>query len=38
MNPYTCGHLIFHDEDKTSQWEKIQHFQKMVLVQLAVNM
>jgi hypothetical protein len=38
MNPYTNGHLIFDKEAKTIQWEKRQHFQQMVLVQLDVNM
>jgi hypothetical protein len=38
MNPYTYGHLIFDKGANTIQWEKSQHFQQMVLDQLAVNM
>ena len=38
MNPHTYGHLIFDKGAKTIQWEKRQHFQQMVLVQLAVIM
>jgi hypothetical protein len=38
MNPHSYGHLIFDKEAKTIQWKKRQHFQKMVLVQLAIIM
>jgi hypothetical protein len=38
MNPHTYGHLIFDKGAKTIQWKKRQHFQQMVLVQLAVSM
>jgi hypothetical protein len=38
MNPLTYDHLIFDKEAKTNQWEKRQHVQQIVLVQLAVNM
>jgi hypothetical protein len=36
MNPHTYGHLIFDKGAKTM--EKRQHFQQMVLAQLAVIM
>jgi hypothetical protein len=36
MNPHTNGHLIFDKRSKTIQWKKRQHFQQMVLAQLAV--
>jgi hypothetical protein len=38
MNPYTYGHLIFDKRAKTIQWGKKQHFQQMMLAQLAVIM
>jgi hypothetical protein len=38
MSPHTYGHLLFGKGAKTIQWKKRQHFQKMVLVQLAVSM
>jgi hypothetical protein len=38
LNPHTYSHLIFDTGTKTIQWEKRQHFQHMVLVQLAVSM
>jgi hypothetical protein len=38
MNPHTSGHLIFDKGAKTIQWKKRQHFQQMVLAQLAVFM
>jgi hypothetical protein len=38
MNPHTYGYLIFNKGVKTIQWKKIQHFQQMVLSQLAVIM
>jgi hypothetical protein len=38
MNPHTYGHLTFDKGAKTIQWKKRQHFQQMVLAQLAVNM
>jgi hypothetical protein len=38
MNPHTYGHLIFDKGAKTIQWTKRQHFQQMVLAQLAVIM
>ena len=37
-NPHTYGHPIFDKGAKTIQWEKRQHFQQMVLAQLAVIM
>jgi hypothetical protein len=37
MNPHTYGHLIF-DGSKNHPVEKRQHFQRMVLAQLAVIM
>jgi hypothetical protein len=37
MNPNTYGHLIFDKGAKTIQWKR-QHFQQMVLAQLAVIM
>jgi hypothetical protein len=37
MNPYTYGHLIFDKGAKTIQWKK-EHFQQMVLAQLAFSM
>jgi hypothetical protein len=36
--PHTYGHLIFDKGAKTIQWKKSQHFQQMVLAQLAVSM
>jgi hypothetical protein len=38
MNSHTNGHLIFDKELKTSSGGKKQHFQEMVLAQLAVIM
>jgi hypothetical protein len=38
MNPHNYGHLIFDKGAKTIQWKKVQHFQQMVLAQLAVIM
>jgi hypothetical protein len=40
INPYSYGHLIFDKGAKTIQWEKKkrQHFQQMVVAQLAVIM
>jgi hypothetical protein len=38
MNPHTYGHLIFDKGAKTIQWKKRQHFQHMMLSQLAVIM
>jgi hypothetical protein len=38
MNPDTYSHLIFNKGAKTIQWKKRQHFQQMVLAQLAVFM
>jgi hypothetical protein len=38
MNPHTYGLLIFDNGAKTIQWKKRQHFQQIVLVQLAVSM
>ena len=39
INPNTYGYFIFDRGSKTIQWEKKrQHFPKMVLDQLAVNM
>jgi hypothetical protein len=35
MNPHTYGNLIFDKGAKTIQWKKRQHFQKLVLAQLA---
>jgi hypothetical protein len=35
-NPHTYGHLIFDKGDKTIQFKKRQHFQQIVLSQLAV--
>jgi hypothetical protein len=37
MNPHAYGHLIFDKGAKTIQWKK-EHFQQMVLIQLAVSM
>jgi hypothetical protein len=37
MNPHNYGHLIFEKGAKTIQWKK-EHFQQMVLVQMAVSM
>ena len=37
MNPHAYGHLIFDKGAKTIQWKR-QHFQLMVLAQLAVIM
>jgi hypothetical protein len=36
MDPHTYGHLIFHKGAKNIQSKKRQHFQQMVLAQLAV--
>jgi hypothetical protein len=36
MNPHTYGHFIFEKGAKTIQKKKRQHFQQMVLAQLAV--
>jgi hypothetical protein len=36
MNPHTYDHLIFDKGAKRVQWKKRQHFQQMVLAQLAV--
>ena len=36
MNPHTYVYLIFDKGAKTIQWKKRQHFQQMVLAQLAV--
>jgi hypothetical protein len=36
MNPHTYGHLILDKGAKTIQWNKRQHFQQVVLAQLAV--
>ena len=33
-----CGHVIFDKGAKTIHWKKRQHFQQIVLSQLAVNM
>jgi hypothetical protein len=38
MNPHTYGYLIFGKGAKATQWKKRQHFQQMMLVQLAVSM
>jgi hypothetical protein len=38
MNPHTYSHLIFDNGAKTIQWKKRQHFQQMMLAQLAVIM
>jgi hypothetical protein len=38
MNPHTYSHLIFDKGAKIIQWKKRQHFQQMVLTQLAVIM
>jgi hypothetical protein len=39
MSPHTYGHLIFDKGAKTIQWKKKrQHFQQMVLAQMAVSM
>jgi hypothetical protein len=38
MNPHSYGHLIVDKGAKTIQWKKRQHFQQMVLAQLAVIM
>jgi hypothetical protein len=38
MNPHTYVYLIFDKGAKTIQWEKRQHFQQMVEVQLAIIM
>jgi hypothetical protein len=38
INSHICGHLVFDKLAKTIQWKKRQHFQQMVLVQLAVCM
>jgi hypothetical protein len=38
MNLHTYGHLIFDKGDKTIQENKRQHFQQMVLAQVAVIM
>jgi hypothetical protein len=38
MIPHTYGHLIFDKGAKTIQWGKRQHFQQMVLAQLALIM
>jgi hypothetical protein len=38
MNPHTYRHLIFDKGAKTIKWKKRQHFQQMVLAQLAVIM
>jgi uncharacterized protein (DUF736 family) len=37
MNPHIYAYLIFDKGAKTIQWEKRQHFQQMVLVQLAIS-
>jgi hypothetical protein len=37
MNPHTYDHLIFDKGAKIIQWKR-QHFQQMVLAQLAVIM
>jgi hypothetical protein len=38
INTHTYGHLIFDKGAKIIQWKKRQHFQQMVLAQLAVIM
>ena len=38
MNSHTYGQLIFDKGAKTIHWKKRQHFQQMVLAQLAVIM
>jgi hypothetical protein len=38
MNPHTYGHLIFDKGAKMIQWGVRQHFQQMVLAQLAVSL
>jgi hypothetical protein len=38
MNPHIYGYLIFYKGAKTIQWKKRQHFQQMMLTQLAVRM
>jgi hypothetical protein len=38
MNPHTYGHLIFDKGEKIIQKEKRQHFQQMVMAQLAIIM
>ena len=38
INQHTHGYLIFDKDAKTIQWKKSQHFQQMVLVQLAIIM
>jgi hypothetical protein len=39
VNPHSYGYLIFDKEAKTIQWgKKNQHFQQIMLVQLAVSM
>ena len=38
MNLHTYVHLIFDKGTKTIQWKKRQHFQQIVLAQLAVIM
>ena len=37
MIPHAYGHLIFDKGIKSLQWKK-EHFQQIVLIQLAVNM
>jgi hypothetical protein len=37
INSHTYGHLIFDRGAKTYPWKKRQHFQQMVLAQLAVS-
>ena len=38
MKPHNYDHLIFDKGAKTIPWKKRQHFQQMVLAQLAVSM
>jgi hypothetical protein len=38
MNPQTYGQLIFDKGAKTIQWKKRQHFQQIVLAQMALIM
>jgi hypothetical protein len=38
MNPHTYGHSIFDKKANTIQWKKRQHFQQIVMAQLAVIM